>query len=183
MRSWRSGTYRPTVLRRFGIAGIALVVSTLVLRVPLSSALISRGDDMLYQGDTARALSFYRRALTFNSQDEVAADRFAFVSMTLHRPTNLREAIAVATRFLNVAPSDSVLRMDRALCEWRLRNDRAAESDFGMVGVQRNDPRALVFAGYAALRDGKGADARRWWRAALGIRARYVPALRALVAQ
>jgi tetratricopeptide (TPR) repeat protein len=166
--------------RRLYVAGVAMLATAVILQGALSGAFVLRGDDMLYQGNPQRALAFYRRALDVDPGNAGAADRFVFVTMTLHRRVALRVALQLANDFLATHPNNSTLRMDRALCEWRLRLDRSAEQDFAGVGRQRGDARAYVFAGYAALRSGSRARAQEWWRAALTLDRTYYPALRAL---
>jgi hypothetical protein len=56
----------------------------------------------------------------------------------------------------------------------------AALADFALVGARTNDPRAYVFAGYAARRSGDASLARRLWRAALVLQPGFIPAKRAL---
>ncbi len=159
---------------------LAITSAFALVRGPLSFALVVRGDDLLYQGNAARSLVMYARALALDESNGTAVDRYAFVSMTSHQGAALRDAIRVASPYLQRHPSDDNVRMDRALCEYRLGDVRRGESDFERVGRDRHDARALVFAGYAALRSGARSRALRWWRAALGVQSGYVPALRAL---
>lgn len=169
----------PSTGRRVMLVALALALSILILHAPLSNAMVTRGDEMLYQGDSRRALTFYRRAMLLDGANAAAADRYVFVSMTLHTENALRSAVRVATEYLMGHPEDMVVRMDRALCEWRLRWATAAESDFESVAEERRDARAFVFAGYAARAAGDRSGALRLWRAALTIEPAYVPALRA----
>lgn len=166
--------------RRLLIAGTAFVAAIFLLREELSSAMVSRGDDMLYQGNAVRALAFYRRALIFDSANASAVDRYVFVSMTLHRRPALVSAVGVATRFLSMHPHNAMVRMDRALCELRLRLLIAAERDFVLVAAAKHDARVLVFAGYAAFESHAVQRAHALWRRALVVNPRYTPALRAL---
>lgn len=167
-------------MRRLAVAAFALAVTGTLLRSQLSAALTVRGDDLLYQSDQGRALQFYRRALFFDPGNATAVDRYVFVSMMAHRPTLLARAILVGSAYLAKHANDLTILMDRALCEDLLLRYRSAESDFARVGLASRDPRALVFAGYAALREGRRARAHRWWRAALAVSSGYPPALRAL---
>ena len=59
-------------------------------------------------------------------------------------------------------------------------NLQAALSDFAVVGARTGDPRAFVFAGYAASRCGNAPLARRFWRAALALQPGFIAARRAL---
>ncbi len=166
--------------RRIALVAVAAGATAIVLRGTLASALVTRGDEMLYAGQRMRALAFYRRALLVDENDADAVDRYVFLSMTLHRADALRRAVAVATRFLTIRPADARVRFDRALCEWRLKRAPQAERDFVAVARVKRDARAYVFAGYAAAATGAQERARQWWRAALALDAAYAPARRAL---
>lgn len=166
--------------RRLVLVLIAMTASAIALRPLLAWGLINRGDEMLYEGNSSRALTFYEYALALDHRDAVAADRYVFVSMMFHNRSQLRRSIALATRFLASNAGNVTIRMDRALCEWRLRQARAAELDFATVARENDDARAFVFAGYAAAAAGSGVRARRWWRAAVALNHSYVPALRAM---
>lgn len=159
---------------------IAIAVTALLLHAQLASAMLTRGDDMLYQSKPESALRFYARALLFDPGDATAMDRYAFVSMTTHRRRLLQIAVRKMDAFLRGPRMNSVLVLDRALCERALGRYAAAEGDFVTAGMLDRDARALVFAGYAALRLGSRERARLWWRLALGVRSGYVPAMRAL---
>lgn len=169
-----------TIWRRLMLAAIGIAASAIVLRPELSAALVVRGDDMLYRADSAAALSFYRRAFLLDGNNAVAVDRYVFVSMITHRKRKIEDGITIASRYLAKHAFDPIVVMDRAMCERLLHDDRAAEKDFARVGRTRRDPRALVFAGYAALRRGDRQAALGYWHNALLISRRYVPALRAL---
>jgi tetratricopeptide (TPR) repeat protein len=155
-------------------------LSVALLRPQLSGALVMRGDDLLYQSRDGRALQFYRRALFVDPENAAAADRYVFVSLMGHGRSSLERAVVVASIFLARHVDDVTLLMDRALCERVLSRNQAAESDFLRAGLISHDARALVFAGYAALRAGGRSRARRWWRLALAMRSGYIPAERAL---
>lgn len=180
MPFWLSPLAKPARDRALPLAGIALMTTVAMMHSQLSSVMVSRGDDMLYEGNARRALIFYRRALLLDASNAVAIDRYVFVSMTLHERSALLSAIHAATDYLARHPEGTAVRMDRGLCEWRLRLAASAESDFAAVARARADKRAFVFAGYAALAAGSRRRARRWWYDALSIDASYAPALRAL---
>ncbi len=181
MRFWRElqpqsmSRARRCVLAALGVAGAAAV-----LRPQISSALVVRGDEMLYMSRPSRALVFYHRALFFDSNNVTAADRYVFVSMMTHRRRVLEGAVAVASSFLQRHGGDVTILMDRALCNRFLGRERAAEVDFVRAGLGRAGAPALVFAGFAALREGSRERARHWWRIALQERPGYAPARRAL---
>lgn len=165
--------------RRVALAVLAIALSLMLLRSQLSAALVVRGDDLLYQSQEGRALHFYGRALLFDPNNAAAADRYVFVSMMMRRKPQLESAVATASMFL-AQQEDATVLMDRALCERLLWRNRAAESDFARAGLITRDARALVFAGYSALRQGSRLRAHHWWRVALMFSAGYVPAQRAL---
>lgn len=170
----------PKPWRRLGLVALSLACAALLLRAPLASAFVGRGDELLYQGNGGRAVTFYARALIVDPDDAIAVDRYAFAEIMRHRAANLRLAVAATSSFLTAHPGDATVRMDRALAELGLARDAAAEDDFEIVGRTRRDARAFVFAGYAALKVGAVRRARRWWRAALALHPAYVPARRAL---
>jgi tetratricopeptide (TPR) repeat protein len=180
MHCSHDGLVGPRPARRMALAIVAIAMTALVMHVPLSYALVQRGDDLLYQGNATRALAFYARALVFDADNAVAVDRYAFVAMTLRGRPALRHAINMADRLLESDAANAVVRMDRALCEWKLDAAQQAEVDFARVARERRDARAYVFAGYAALRAGNRRQAVLWWKNALRLRASYEPAERAL---
>lgn len=165
--------------RRAALAGIGLAISFALLRPQLSAALVVRGDEMLYRGETAAALSFYRRALFFDRDETSAVDRVAFVTVMQHRRVPLESCMAVTSAYLR-RHQDATIVMDRALCELLLKYNAAAERDFAHVASMRRDARAFVFAGFAALHRRDRAQARHYWEEALDISPEYLPAVRAL---
>ncbi len=169
------GRARRCVLAVLGVAGAATI-----LRPQISSALVVRGDEMLYMARTARALVLYHRALFFDPDNAAAADRYVFVSMTTHRRTALEDAVVLATSFLRRHNGNATILMDRALCNRSLGRQRAAELDFVRADMERKNAAALVFAGYAALRLGDPSRARHWWRMSLNEHPDYTPAEKAL---
>lgn len=161
------------------LATVAMIAAALLLHRQLASALVTRGDDLLYQGNGFRALGFYARALFFDRDDATAADRYVFVSLMLGKERFRKAGLEMATEYLARHDNPNV-RLDRALCERALHLDVAAERDFVAVARLEGDARSYVFAGYSALRQNQRARARGWWRSALALHPGYVPALRAL---
>ncbi|MHB8441898.1 MAG: hypothetical protein ACYDBM_07595 [Candidatus Tyrphobacter sp.] len=158
----------------------AIAMTTVLLHAQLASAMVTRGDDMLYQSKVEAAMKFYARALLLDPGSATAMDRYAFVAIMMQRRSLLLLAVRKLTAFLRGPRMSETLVLDRALCERALGQYAAAEQDFVTAGMLGRDARALVFAGYAALRLGSRERARLWWRLALEARRRYVPALRAL---
>ncbi|HKU66889.1 MAG TPA: hypothetical protein VJP85_03840 [Candidatus Baltobacteraceae bacterium] len=167
-------------LRRFAAALLALAIAGVTFRPQLAQALVVRGDDYLYRGDTNAALERYRRALALSPSLEAAADRYVFVSMQQHTARALHDGIAEASRYLLHRPGDATLLSDRALCYLREKRYERAQRDFersaGTLGAQ-----AYVFAGWAAHHAGRFAAAQRLWRRALSAQPHYRPAVIALV--
>ncbi|HTU68795.1 MAG TPA: tetratricopeptide repeat protein [Candidatus Baltobacteraceae bacterium] len=145
MIDWRA------TLRRFAVVTVALACAALTLRGALSSALVTRGDVLLYARG-ARARVMYRRALEVDPANLAAADRYVFAGFLSRRSGELRDAIETAGRVLQAYPHDTTLRMDRALCLQLLKNYDSAEREFERVGRERRDVEALALA---------AADARR----------------------
>ena len=133
-------------VRRLCLVLLSVAVAAIVLRPQVSSALVSRGDDLQYSGDVSRALAMYRRALSVDRDNTIAADRFAFLSMTTHAPENEETGLRLVTEVLARHPGLIALRYDRALCAHALRRYDQAARDFEAVGLRARDPRALTFA-------------------------------------
>jgi tetratricopeptide (TPR) repeat protein len=131
----------------------------------------------LYRNSPLQALRFYRRALAIDGGDGIAADRYAFVAMTVRRPAVVRDAIAVASGYLRRNAADVTVRMDRAMCYRAIGDAGNALADFDTVAKATRDIRALAFAGYAARALGRPQQARRFWQAALAIQPRFPAAL------
>lgn len=167
-------------VRRFAVAFVALALCAIIFRAQLAQALVVRGDDYLYRGDSAAALERYRRALNLAPASQAAADRFVFVSLQHNTAISLRAAVNVATQYLSARPDDPALLADRALCYLHERRYARAESDFERAARASDAPDAYVFAGWAAKHMGHGRDARVLWEKALSVRRNYRPALTAL---
>jgi tetratricopeptide (TPR) repeat protein len=170
-----TGAFRRTAL---AVLGVSIAAS--ILRPQVSDALVVRGDEFLYRADWPRALDFYRRALVVDADDGAAADRFAFVATALRDRGARAEALRETSAYLQNHPDDAVVRMDRAMAYREEKNARAALADFALVGARTSDPRAFVFAGYAAESGGDAPLARRFWRAALSLQPGFIAARRAL---
>ena len=168
------------VWRRLALSAFALMISTLLLRGQISSAIVLRGDQEAYVGNGAHANALYLRALYVDPHNAVAVDRFAFGSLSGHRPAIMRHGLRVASRYLSEAPRDTIVLMDRALLEEALARFADAKRDFGRVASLRGSAQAYTFAGFAALRAGDRKGAVAYWRVAARIDASYLPARIAL---
>lgn len=168
------------MLRRLSVATVSLALATLLFHTQLADALVIRGDDFLIQNRFGAASDRYLRALWFDAGSKTAADRYIFVSLQRRSRDKIRSAIGVADAFLSAHGLDSTILFDRAMCYLTLRRYRAALLDFKRAAYLTRDPQAFVFAGWAAKRAGKRAEAVELWRAALRLRIRYAPAAAAL---
>ena len=146
--------------RRLLLVFIALIIAAPILRPAMVSALITRGDVLLYARDS-RAKEKYRLALAVDASNIEAADRYVFVAFLSHRKDELKDAIDVASRVLAHRPGDTTLRMDRALCSQLLKRYAAAEADFERVGRETEDIQALALAAADAKKLGRTSAARR----------------------
>jgi len=153
--------------RRFAIAGVALVLAGGLFRGQLGTALVTRGDDAVRNGDRTGAVRYYTRALAIDPHSLRAADRLAFYLGMRRAPGDAEAAIAVASTALLQIPSDPALLADRGLAEQRLRRWNAAEADFGRAGAAGRDARYDHLAGRIALRLGDVAGARHFFGRAL----------------
>ncbi|HVA27563.1 MAG TPA: hypothetical protein VNF68_05255 [Candidatus Baltobacteraceae bacterium] len=165
--------------RRCGLVVVAIALATMLLRAQISSAFVTRGDDLSYSGNPTRSREMYERALLADPRNRVAADRYAFSAMMSHQMPLLVSAIAELDRALTREPHDLALRMDRGLCEQAAHRFPDAVRDFAYVGRSAHDPRALTFA---AL-DVASVDRRRaraYLIEAVGYDPRFEPAVRDL---
>lgn len=165
--------------RRAALAAAALALSAALLRGPLASALVLRGDDYLYAGDRAAAMVRYARALMLAPDFELAADRYAFVALLVRTPQSLSAGARVASRVLRLHPS-ATLYHDRALCFLAMRQYGAAYDDFTRAAALNPTPQSVTFAGWAALRIGRRRAALALWRQAAARWPRFTPARLAL---
>ncbi len=170
---------RRLTLRRLAVATIAVLCAAPIVRPAISSALVTRGDTLLYARDT-RALEKYRLALRIDPTNLDAADRYVFAAFLNRRRAELEEAINLAGVFLTRDPSDAALRMDRALCLQLLKRYAAARVDFEWVGRQRADVQALALAAADAKKTGDWATARRLLLLANRTDPTYIPVRAAL---
>lgn len=168
------------LLRRIVLCVSALGASTLLLHGQISSAIISRGDEEVYRSQNRHALALYARALFFDPDSEVAADRFVFTSLLGHRPRRLQNGLVLAARYLRRKPEDAVVLMDRAMLYEAVGKFELAERDFINIARREHSGRAYTFAGYAALRAGRPTRATELWRRALTEAPRSALAERAL---
>lgn len=168
------------VRRRLGVAAFSLLLATLLFHAQLADALVVRGDDFLIQHRYGSASDRYSRALWFDAGSRSAADRFMFVASQERSLEKLRKAIDVADSYLANRPGDPVILFDRALCFLILKRYRLALADFERTGYLTRDPQTFVFAGWAARRAGRRAQAIGLWQTALRLRAHYRPAIAAL---
>jgi tetratricopeptide (TPR) repeat protein len=165
--------------RRLSLIGLAIAAATLLLHKQLSMMIVLRGDALAYES-VARSNAMYERALVFDPENSVAADRLIFHAILSHDPLRIREALAVGERQLERDPGNSTLMMDRALCFQLLGDLRSAMRDFANVGIRSRDPRALLFAGDDAAKLGRIGDARRLLRLAIDRDPGFRPARLAL---
>jgi hypothetical protein len=173
MIDWRQST------RRLVVVALALVFAAPILRSAISSALVTRGDALLYAHD-GRANEKYRLALAIDAANVSAADRYVFVAFLSRRRSRLEDGIRLASAVLARDPADATLRMDRALCLQLLQRYAAARVDFERVGEQRSDVQALALAAADAKRLDDAIGAHRLLLAAYRIDARYTPVRLAL---
>jgi tetratricopeptide (TPR) repeat protein len=169
--------------RRFLVAAVALTLAALVFHIQLASAVVTRGDDALRNGDVAGAMRFYARAERLDPGSTVAADRLAFNLALRHDRDDARLAVAVATSAIALHPRDPSIFADRGFAELQLGAWRSAEGDFAQAGILGRDARYDHFASRMALRASDPAAARRYAERALHEDPAFAPAralLRAL---
>jgi tetratricopeptide (TPR) repeat protein len=158
----------------------AAAVSLILARHPIADSLVVRGDSAAMRGEPASALGYYRRAIRLDSADGVALDRFSFGALLQRDRQTMQLAIRLCTIFLRRNPNDRTIRFDRALL-FRASGDLdRAEFDFAVDGNLARDARALTFAGFEALAAGRRHAARLYWKTALSLSPRFLPARRAL---
>ncbi|MHB8147626.1 MAG: tetratricopeptide repeat protein [Vulcanimicrobiaceae bacterium] len=168
------------VVRRFGLGTVALVVSTAILHTQLSSAIVTSGDALTYRGQVEHALSLYRRALVFDPNNGVAADRFAFWSLLGHRVSVMNAGVIVSSAYLSRDPKDATVLMDRGLLEESLGQFSRAETDFVKAATLKHAASTYTFAGYAAWHAGHRMRALTLWRRAQALDPHYLPSRIAL---
>jgi Flp pilus assembly protein TadD len=156
------------------VVATALLLAAPILRPSLSSALVTRGDALLYARDS-RAREKYSLAMWMDPGNTGAADRYVFAGFLTQEPSELEDASRVASLVLQSYPHDASVRMDRALCLQRLKRYRLAAQDFEQVGRERADVQALALAASDARISGDAAAARRLLFAAEHIDPSYLP--------
>jgi Tfp pilus assembly protein PilF len=171
---------RRATIRRFSLALTGIGVSALLLRSQVSISMVVRGDDLLYRGQTTRALQMYERAQAFDGDDEAAVDRYAFAAFLSRRPVLVQRGIAATTVFLKRHPHAAAILNDRALLDHAASAFADAARDFARVGGSLHDPRAFTFAGFDALRAGDARGAKANFERALALNAHFLPALHGL---
>jgi tetratricopeptide (TPR) repeat protein len=166
--------------RRVTIALVALCVAGAAFRGQVATALVTRGDDALRNGDRSASVRYYQRALAIDARSS-AADRLAFGLAMRKLPGDAQAAIEIANTALERRPDSEVaLLADRGLAEQHLRRWRAAERDFARAGAAGSDARYDHLAGRIALRLGDRNDARGFFAAALRHDPAFGPARAAL---
>lgn len=166
--------------RRLTIAFIAIALSVVLFRSQLAQSLVVRGDDFMYRGQNAQALTRYARALYLDPDLGIAVDRYVFLSMQLRDKHSLQTAFDFAAAYLSHNPNDATVLSDRATCYLVERRYRDARRDFESAARIQHSARDYVFAGWAALHTGDTGAARVLWHRALRIDPRFKPAAIAL---
>jgi Flp pilus assembly protein TadD len=161
-------------LRRLLLVVTALLLAAPLLRPAMSSALVTRGDALLFARD-ARARAKYALALRFDPGNTVAADRYVFSAFLSRKPSQLEDAVGVAGAVLRKRPNEAILRMDRALCLQLLRRYALAARDFELVGRERHDVQALALAAADQRLGGNAAKGRQLLLIAATIDPHYMP--------
>jgi tetratricopeptide (TPR) repeat protein len=169
---------------RLSLRRLALVITALLCAIPLvrpaiSSALVTRGDAMLFARDP-RAQEKYHLALAIDPENLDAADRYVFAAFLSRNATELEAGVKLAGDVLVYDPENATLRMDRALCLQLLKRYAAARVDFEWVGRHRNDVQALALAAADAGKSGLREDAHRLLLLAHRVDPTYVPVQLAL---
>jgi tetratricopeptide (TPR) repeat protein len=168
------------MVRRVAIACTGIAAAALLLRPQISASLVTRGDDLVYQGNVGRSLVMYRRAIAIDPQNDVAVDRVAFEAVLSHRPDDRRFALAVTSRYLQEHPDRRALLMDRGLLYQQAAAYLPAHADFERAAALSGDAQAYSLAGFDALHAGRVAAAAADFRRALAIDPYFVPARRGM---
>lgn len=138
--------------RRVTLAFVALVSSALLFHVQIASSLVTRGDELARNNELRRAAGMYSRALRFDQDSIVAADRLAFLGIREHTVAGYRLAVRVASAGLRRDPRNPSLLLDRALGQEHLGHFAAALADFDRLASLEPDARTFEFAAQMALR-------------------------------
>lgn len=166
-------------LRRFRLVVIAMAGAALLLHSQISEALVIRGDDLAYR-NVGAAMSKYRNALWWDSQNGSAVDRICFHELLSHQPVLVRDAVKVANAYLERHGNDATVLTDRALALNFLRRYTEAAADFRMAASQTKNVQLMTFAGFAALHAGNRRMAKQLFTEATQLDSRFTPARRAL---
>jgi tetratricopeptide (TPR) repeat protein len=166
--------------RRCLLAAVSLLFAAALFRTHVASALVTRGDDLLRDGNVDGAVRSYARARRLDARSAVAADRLAFYLVLRGRDGDAARAYRVAGDALLFSPRDPQLLADRGFAAERLARWRAAESSFAAAGSAAHDPRYLHLAARMAERAHDAFTFRRDLRDALAFDASYAPARAAL---
>lgn len=147
-------------LRRLTLVLTALFSAIPIVRPAISSALVTRGDAMLFARDP-RAQEKYRLAFAIDPSNIGAADRFVFAAFLSRKARELEDGVQLAGTVLARDPGNATLRMDRALCLHLLKRYATARADFEWVGKRRGNVQALALAAADARKCGRPEEARR----------------------
>ncbi len=151
--------------RRCVMAIVAIALAGVVLHGWIAMGLVSRGDDLLRGGQQDRALTFYARAVWFDSGWEVPADRFAFAASLTGQRVLLEQGVALTSAHLARHPDSYNVRWDRALCLLHLHRRQEAFADVERLArMRRSDWRMNDMAFRIALSLGHVNEAREFAR-------------------
>ena len=149
--------------RRCVMAIVAVTMAAFVLHGWIAIGLVTRGDDLLRGGQQDRALTFYARAVWFDSGWEVPADRFAFAASLTGRRDILQQGIVLTSAHLARHPYSYNVRWDRALCFLHLHRPAEALNDVARLArTRRRDWRMNDMAFHLALSLGRVREAREF---------------------
>jgi hypothetical protein len=166
--------------RRCVLAAVSLAFAAALFRTQVASALVTRGDDLLRDGNVDGAVRSYSRARRLDAGSAVAADRLAFYLVLRGRDGDAALAYSIAGDALLFAPRDPALLADRGFAAERLARWASAESSFAAAGSAARDPRYFHLAARMAQRAHDAFAFRRDLRDALAFDASYSPARAAL---
>lgn len=166
--------------RRCILAAVSLMFAAALFRTHVASALVTRGDDLLRDGNVDAAVRSYARARWLDAASAVASDRLAFYLVLRGREGDAALAYSVAGEALLFSPRDPALLADRGFAAERLARWRSAESSFAAAASAARDPRYFHLAARMAERAHDTSAFRRDLRDALAFDASYAPARAAL---
>jgi len=166
--------------RRCILAAVSLLFAAALFRAHVASALVTRGDDLLRDGNVDGAVRSYARARWLDAKSAVAADRLAFYLVLRGRDGDAAQAYTVAGDALFFSPRDPQLLADRGFAAERLARWRSAESSFAAAGSAAHDPRYYHLAARMAQRAHDTFAFRRDVHDALAFDASFGPARAAL---